>query len=368
MNTNSDSYTEEIRVLDMVVTVTSMVVGVGILTLPRVIAKTTQASDGWISILGAGLLLLTAAYILAKYAGLYYKEGFFAFTSRLVSKPIAALLVGSLSVYYICFSAYVIRAIANISKQYLFERTPVEVVALIFLLVLVYSVAGSRIGIIRLNMMFLPIVLFMIGIVLLFSLDIFQVKSLKPFFVSDWKGLLTAAKNSVPSFLGFELILFYISMMRNPHKAPKAVLIGVAIPMVLYIAVYLICVGVFTQYALKEIDYPSIELAKEIQIPGEFFERFESIFFTIWVMTIFNTACMAIDLAVYNFSSLFPKLPHKKSVFILSPFIYFLSMVPKNVTQFGRLGDYVSYIGLLVGIMIPCLLYAVAKIRGVKQL
>ncbi|MGG1519389.1 endospore germination permease [Paenibacillus oryzisoli] len=359
---------KEMKLRDMAVSISSMVVGVGILTLPRLVATSTEASDGWMSILAAGIVMLGAAYILAKFAVLYHAEGFFAFTSRLVGKPVAAVIVCGMFLYYLLFAAYVIRAISNISKQYLFERTPVEVVALIFLLVVIYAVAGTRIGLVRLNMLFLPIVLAIIGIVLIFSLSIFHVADLKPFFVTGWKGLFVAAKDSVLSFLGFELVLFYITMMRNPKDAPKAALIGVAMPVILYLAVYVIGVGVFTHYALREIGYPAVELAKEIEIPGEFFERFESIFFAIWMMTIFNTSSMAVDLAVYNLSHLFPKASRKSLAFTLSPFIYFIGMLPRNVTEFAKVGAYVSYLGLLIGILLPSLLFVLAKLRGVKSL
>ncbi|NRF91898.1 endospore germination permease [Paenibacillus frigoriresistens] len=357
----------EIGYVDIVITISSMIIGVGILFLPRELAKTVQSSDGWVSILLAGLLAIGAAWMLAKVAIHFSKQGYFAYASAAVTKPIALIAIISLTLYFILYSGYEVRAIANISKQYLFERTPVEAISLTFLLVVVYAVSGSRVGIIRLNILFLPIVIAISLIVLSFSMSIFNLDDLKPFMSSDWKSLAKGIKSSAFSLLGFEVILIYITLMNQPKDAPKAVVFGVAIPVVLYTAIYIACVGVFSHFALQQITYPAVELAKEMQIPGAFFERFESIFFTIWTMTVFTTTMMAFDCSIYLLMSVFTKTKKKTWVFILSPVIYLLCMFPRNLADFDELSSYISYVGLVVGILFPILIHVAAKLRGVNS-
>ncbi|MZQ81946.1 endospore germination permease [Paenibacillus sp. 5J-6] len=358
---------KEIGLLDISITVTSMIIGVGILMLPRELAKTVQGSDGWISMISAGILAIGVAWILAKIATHFSTQGYYAYATAAVTKPIAFAAILFLSLYFLSFCAFEVRAIANIAKQYLFETTPVEVIAFAFLMVNVYAVSGSRVGLIRLNILFIPIVLFVTVLVLLFSLGMVDVKELKPFFTTDWKSLASATKTTAFSLLGFEVILFYITMMNRPKDAPKAVAIGVLIPLVLYTSIYLVCVGVFSQLALPEITYPAVELAKEMTIPGEFFERFESIFFTIWIMAVFTTTVMAYDCTIYGLRSLFTKPKHKTWVFILSPIIYLLCMYPKNLSDFSKMSTLISYTGIVVSILFPILIHAVAKLRGVKS-
>lgn len=357
----------EIGFVDIVITISSMIIGVGILFLPRALAKTVQSSDGWVSMLLAGLLAIGSAWMLAKIAIHFSKQGYFAYASAAVTKPIALIAIISLTLYFILYSAYEVRAIANISKQYLFERTPVEAISLTFLLVVVYAVSGSRVGIIRLNILFLPIVIVISLVVLTFSISIFNLNDLKPFMASDWKSLAKGMQTSAFSLLGFEVILIYITLMNHPKKAPKAVVIGVAIPVVLYTTIYLACVGVFSHFALQQITYPAIELAKEMQIPGAFFERFESMFFTIWIMAVFTTTIMAYDCSIYLLMSIFNKTKKKTWVFILSPFIYILCMFPRNLADFDKISGIISYVGLIVAIIFPILIHVAAKIRGVNS-
>ncbi|MFD0692868.1 endospore germination permease [Paenibacillus sp. GCM10027628] len=357
----------EIGMMDIAITIASMIIGVGVLNLPRDLAKSTESSDGWISMTAAGLLAIGTAWILAKIATHFSQQGFFAYTSAAVTKPIAYVVTTALAVYFLSFVAYEVRAIANISKQYLFERTPVEAISLSFLLVVVYAVAGSRVGIIRLNILFLPFIIMITLIVLAFSMGKLSIEDLKPVLITDWKHLALGMKDSVFSLLGFEVILFYITLMNKPKDAPKAAIIGVAIPLVLYIAIYLVCVGVFSQFALQEITYPAVELAKEMQIPGEFFERFESIFFTIWIMTVFTTTFMALDCTIYALKSMMTKISHITWVFMLSPVTYLLCMFPRNLTDFAKMGELISYTGLVVAIIIPILIHMVARLRKVKS-
>lgn len=195
----------EIGFMDIVITISFMIIGVGILFLPKELAKTVQSSDGWISMLLAGLLAIGSAWMLAKIAIHFSKQGYFAYASAAVTKPIALIAIISLTLYFILYSAYEVRAIANISKQYLFERTPVEAISLTFLLVVVYAVSGSRVGIIRLNILFLPIVIVISLFVLAFSMGKFNLDDLKPFMISDWKSLAKGMQSSAFSLLGFEV-------------------------------------------------------------------------------------------------------------------------------------------------------------------
>ncbi|TYP72429.1 GerAB/ArcD/ProY family transporter [Paenibacillus methanolicus] len=353
----------KIEAKELTITVSSMIIGVGILTLPRVLAGTTSSSDGWISILMAGAFAVTIAVLLGKFAGLYAGGTFFEYVRSLVTKPVAIVITGIMCVYFMLFLAYEIRAIANISKTYLFDRTPAEYIGLMFLLIVGYAASGTRIGLLRLNTMFFPIVLVVTFLLLFFSNSIVNWADLKPFFVTDVKRLMVGAKDSVFSMLGFEVILFYTAMMKRPKEAPLAAAVGVVIPVVLYVLIYLICIGTFTPWALQEIGYPAIELAKEVKIPGEFFERTESIFFTIWIMTIFNTASMALDIAVHLAHSIVRKGKRIHFVAAICPVAYLICMLPKNVIEFALLGEVISYMGFLTIGMTLCL-YGVAAVKG----
>lgn len=358
------SYGEQpMTAIEMSMTIISMLIGVGILTFPRALAATTKAFDGWISIVAAGGIAMLLGYLVAKTAVKAGNKPFLVFAAGLISKPGAWVLALLQLCYFLGFAAYETRAIASISKQYLFDRSPVEYIALPFILAVLYAVSGSRSALLRLNGMFLPAVLAIVGVVTLFGYRWFEADNLMPFFVTDVPSLTKGMMDVVFSLLGFEIILYYISFMAKPEKAPKAVAAGILIPVVIYLVIYQLAIGIFSNAVTVNIVYPTIELAKEIQFPGNFFERFESIFFVIWIMTIFNTAAMGFDLAGECLAYMFKRLSKRARHLILAPLAYIICMTPRNIPEFDRLGRGISYLAISAGILIPIGLLLLSSLK-----
>lgn len=350
----------------MGINIASVTIGVGILTFPRSLAKVTGAFDGWISVVLSGFCVCVIGWLLAKLAARFPRQTFFEYTSIIAGKPVGYILTFLVCLYTMLFVSFEIRAIGNISKQYLFYNTPVEMITLSFLLVVQYAVAGSRISMLRLNLIFLPVVLIVMGIVLLFTTQLVEIENIRPFFSSDWRSLLEGSKVVGLSYSGFEIILFYSMLMKKPQDGTRAVTIGLLIPILLYLTIYMFVIGVFSAEVATNLTYPTIELAKEVEIPGGFFERVESIFFTIWIMTIFNTCAMWLDITILNLCSMFQKVRKTMWVLILSPMIYFVAMLPQNVVDFFTFADGVTYYGMVVVYLCPILLLLIAIMRGVK--
>ncbi|MDQ8737746.1 GerAB/ArcD/ProY family transporter [Paenibacillus sp. LHD-38] len=293
---------ERIGPKETVFTIGSLIIGIGILTLPRTIALATNSTDGWISILMGGTAALLLAWMLGKLAVRINRRNYFDYTATLTAKPIAYLVSFIYTVYFLTFTSYITRSMAELSKQFLFERTPLEIILLSFLLVVIYAVSGSRIGIIRLAVLFLPFVLIVTGIFLLLSINLFTFTNLQPVFNTDFHELMMGAKETAFSFLGFESILFYGALMRKPNQAPKLATIAVLLSMFTYLLIYIFTIGIFSYEVTQNIVYPTLELAREVSVPGEFFERLESLFLIFWVVSIFATSSIALDITVQSTS------------------------------------------------------------------
>ncbi|WP_200416405.1 GerAB/ArcD/ProY family transporter [Virgibacillus salexigens] len=356
---------ETISDKELMIAVPSITIGVGILSLPRFIAKDTVSSDGWITLAISGILFIGLAWLIAKLASSYPDQTFVEYAGSLVTKPIAVILTFLLAVHGLILGAYVMRVIADIAKEYLFDRTPVEVIALSFLLVVVYAISGSRAGLFRLNMMFFPIIIFITGAVGLFAIAWFDPKNYLPVFKTDFSGYLSSFKSSSFSFIGSGIILFYTCLVRKPKKVPKMAALGMSIVPGLYIVIYLMCIGVFGNLVTANLSYPIIELAKEIEIPGGFFERFDSIFFVIWIMSIFNTMVMAFDVSVFAFESIF-KWKKIQLILVLTPIVYLMGMFPQDLIAVVRFGEFVSYYGISVTFFVTIGLYIISTIKRRK--
>lgn len=358
---------EKIKDFDIMIAVPSMVIAVTILSFPRILADNTIAADGWVALILGGMITVLFTWIVAKLAANFPNQSFLSYASSLVTKPIAIILTLLFAINGIMITAFEVRSISVISHQYLFERTPFEVVALTFLLVVVYAVSGSRAGIFRLNTLFLPIIFFATVLLIIFSIGFMKVDNVLPMFKTDLQGHLQATMDSTFSYTGIGILLFYISLVRDPKKAPGKAALGMLSVVVLYLFVYLTCIAVFGDAATANIRYPFIELALSIEIPGGFFERTESLLFVIWIMAIFTTTAMAFDIAVLAINSIFPNVNKIKIIFLLSPFIFLLSLIPKDFLEMTTVGDFMGYFSWGLTGATVILLWVMYKIKGVKQ-
>jgi len=356
----------EIGTMEVSYGVCNMVIGFGVLTLPRTLAGMTESSDAWMSIVLGGAVALGFGWMVASLMARFPKQGFRDMAAAVSNKAIANAATLIFALYTLLFVSYETRALANISKLYLFDRTPEEAISFFFLLVVIYGVAGPSISLLRLNLLFLPAVLSILLVVLAMNLPLFNVHNLKPAFITDWKGVASASKGTIFSFLGFEIFLFYNAWVNKPGKARRAVLSGLAVPFVVYLLVFLFVIGIFGSVVVRNTLYPTAELAKQVEIPGGFFERFESIFFTIWVMSLFNTAVMAFDVTLIAIRAVLPKTGRMTWILILGPVVYLIAMQPQSVTEIETFGEWISYAGLAVGWGFPAVLLLAAAVRRVK--
>lgn len=352
---------------EIMIAVPSMLIGGGMLTLPHALAKDTTGSDGWIPIVIGGILAILVAWMVTKLATNFPNQPFITYASAIITKPVAIVLTCLFGVVGLLVTAFVTRNIANTAKEYLFDQTPVEVIALTFLLVVVYAVASSRIGLFRLNMLFFPFVIFISLAIVFFSLQWFELDNLLPVFQTSPQEYIKGTTSVLRSYVGIGILLFYLAFVEQPKKATKNVVLGTCIPIVAYIVVFIACLGVFGHAGTANLLNPTLELAKRAELPGAIFERAEIIFYVVWMMAIFNTATMAFDIAVLAVQSIFKKAKKVKIIFVLSPLAYVICMIPQHYSQLEQFGMFVSYASSISTVSVTVLLLAIAKLRGVKH-
>ena len=359
---------EKIKSQDIMIAVPSMVIAVGIFNFPATLAESTRYADGWVGVLIGGMIVILFTWVVAKLASLFPNQSFLSYSSSLVSKPVASVLTILFVLQGILIAAFEVSTISIVSHLYLYERTPYEVVAITFLLVVVYAVSGSRAGIFRINVLFLPLIFLISGLLMLFSINFMEIKNVLPVFTTDIRGYVRGTFDSALAYSGVGILFFYVSLVRDVEKVPSRAVFGMSWVVVLYLFVYLTCIAVFGQETTEVIHFPFIELAQSVEIPGGFFERMESIFFVIWITAIFTTAMMSFDVSIMALQSLFPKLNKHTAVFILSPIIYFIAMVPNNYLDQIKFGKLLSYATWILPGFVAILLWVMYAVKGGNRL
>src|SRR5699024_12700681 len=106
---------EKINDVELMIAFPSIIIGIAILSLPRDVALATLYSDGWVSILLAGIFFTFIAIIAAKLAATFPNKSFYDYTAYLVTKPVAIGLVFINVVFGLFLSSYSASSISFIS-------------------------------------------------------------------------------------------------------------------------------------------------------------------------------------------------------------------------------------------------------------
>lgn len=345
----------------------SYIHGVLILTIPRIVNEVTRSFDGWIALTIGGIIGILFAWMAAKLAVRFPNQSFLEYAGQIVTRPVAYLLIVMMVLHFMMITAYEVGAVGGIAQMYLLPKTPSEVSALAFLLILVYGVSGSRVGLLRLNLMFFPIyMLVLIGTHLSVLVD-FEFDNIKPLFVTDIPTILRATRETVLMVVGFEVLLLYSSYARTPSEVPRMSIYGMIISVTVILFSYVIVIGVMGNKIPTELIFPTIEMVKEAMIPGGFVERLDIIFFVIWIMSIFNTGAVALDAVVLALSLMFPKARKIHLVLVVTPVVYLIAMQPSALIDLLNLLNIDIYLQIPLSFMVaPCLLL-IAAIRKLPK-
>lgn len=345
----------------------SAIIGVSMLSLPSELAKVTSYGDGWISILLGGIMFTLIALLALKVAAYFPEKSFLDYTSFLLTKPVAIIISMIFIIIGIFVTSYIVGTVAFISQRYLFDSTPLEVLALVFLLVVVYAVSGSRVGLFRLNILFLPIILFVFIFIGLFNIQWYEATNFFPLFQTDVRDYLKGISKTIEAFSGYGIILFYFFMIYKPKNMTKKVITGMSVPTILYIFIFLMSIGIFGNAVTENLLFPTIEVAKRVEIPGGIFERIDAFVFTIWVMAFFNTLAITLDVTVLLLCSIFQKVKKRMMTFILSPIVFYISMFPQEINLVIKASSVLAQFQMYYTFFIIIILYLIARIRGVTH-
>ncbi|MEW9502428.1 GerAB/ArcD/ProY family transporter [Jeotgalibacillus marinus] len=340
--------------------------GVGILTLPRLVADEVGTPDIWITLLISSLVPLTIGFVIIMLNKRYPERTFYQYSSLIVGKALA-LFIGLLMIlYFMTFASFAVRMMAEVVEGYLLEGTPVTILIVILLWLSLYLIVSGMTSIARVFQIIFPFTVIIFIVIALMSLGVFELNNLRPVLGEGITPVLKGIKPTVLSYIGVEIMLIIQAYMTDQHKAKKVIFLGVIIPTLLYAMTVVMVVGVLSINGITNLTYPTIILIQTFELPELLFERLDSLFLTVWIMQIFASISISFYAASLGLSQLFNK-DIKRFIYGLLPIIFILSMIPRNLNQLFWIGDIVANVSLVLFGVIPCLLLLISFIRRKVQ-
>jgi spore germination protein len=339
-------------------------IGTGILILPQSVAKSVNTPDGWITVVLCGLLAMASGWVIASLSRRFPGRTIYAFGQDIVGKWVGIPLALLISMYYVLSSGYLLRVMGEVVRMYLLDKTPISVIMLAFMGVAVYLTTAGMSAIAQLIELFLPIIVLILVVFIIFSFGDFELDNLRPVLGEGMSPIWKGMKPSILSYSGFEVMLFVTAYMAESRKAIQATLAGIAVTTVLYTLVVIVAIGTLTVDELKTVTWPTMSVAMNIELPRGFFERFESLFTVLWVLTMFTAFVMYHFGASLGLGQLTDKRFQIFSYLTL-PVIYIVAVLPENLNKVFKVGDYVGYISLFMFGVIPICLLLIAVVRRI---
>ncbi|CAH0208483.1 spore germination protein [Peribacillus simplex] len=356
---------DQITTPQTAVIIINFILGTGLLTLPRSSTEKVHAPDVWISVIIGGIIAIIAGVIMVKLSQQFPDKTFYQYINEIVGKWVGSFLSLVIICYFLMTSGFQLRSMAEVIRYLLLEGTPTWAIIMIFMWVGLYLIIGGINPIARLFEIILPLTVILFLVVTFMSIKIFEIDNLRPVLGEGIIPVLKGVKTTALAFSGPEIMLLLLPFMNQPKKAVKALLVGVSIPLIFYVITVVMVIGALSVDGVVTRTWPTLDLIRSFEISGLIFERFESLLLVVWIMQIFATFTITYFAAALGLAQLTKKSIHP-FMFGLLPILYIISMIPKNMNDLFKQGDFVGNVALFLFGLLPLLLLIISRIKGGK--
>ncbi|MCK8828293.1 spore germination protein [Natroniella acetigena] len=337
-------------------------VGMGILSLPRVMAK-TAGQDAWLAIiLGAGVwaVSLMFIYLLGRR---FPQDTIIQYSDYILGPYLGKLISFSYILYSTLTTAFIARTFVTVLATFNLPKTPISVTLIIFLLTSYYLVGHGLKTLARIYE-FLFFVLSPAFILLLPTFFAVNWLNLQPVFQIGLTELVDSTYETMFSYIGPEIVLLIFPFIKKQDKVLASSLLGLAIVMLTYLFITVIGIGFYGLLPLQRILWPTVTLLKAIDVP--FFGRLEFFFIFLWIAVAFTTVSSYFYMASYSLTQLLRFEDQRYSGLFLLPIIFGLAFIPENVLEIFNYLNFIAEFGVVLTLLVPISLLIIAKLRNIK--
>ncbi|MFE5320020.1 GerAB/ArcD/ProY family transporter [Paenibacillus sp. NPDC056579] len=334
----------------------SIMVGVGILSLPQAIA-TKSGVDGWMSIIIGGIAAAAITIVMAKLGVRFPDKGLTEYGPILLGRIGGTFLCIIFIVYFLCFVSIVVRVYADVTKLFLLDKTPIEVIIMVSFLVSTYIVQLGINPIARFNQLVQPVAVILLFMVLILTFGEVDLGENLPILGDGFMPVLRSIPTTFFSFLGFEMILFLLPLMDDQRSVTTSIIRVFSFVTALYVIIVVVCVGILGAKEVSYVNYPTLAIAKNIILPGSFVERLESVMMLAWIPFALTTIVLYHYCASLITSKLLKLEEHRVISLLYMPIVFLAALLPKNVLQVDTWSNTVGMGGMIINCTSPLLLW-----------
>ena len=342
------------------------IIGVGILSLPRVVVE-GAGPDHLIVIALAAVLALVMGLIMVVLVKKFPGQTLAEFSEQLVGKVAGKILTAGFGLYFLIFAAIEVRVFGEVTKQYLLFQTPIEVLSITILVLAVYLARSGIEPIARMAEIIFPIATVIAIVTVLPIIGELDLSYIKPILRTPPWTIIKTVPTVFFSYIGIETMLLFSGFVKDTKKITRSVFLTIGLVTWFYLSVTWITVGRFGLVETTHIVWPVLELFKTVDIPGAFIENIEAFIMSIWILSVFMTLAVVYYASALCFSKVIEAKEHNYLVLPLLPVIYFIALLPNNIAQISDFMDiYSNYMGTFYVAVVPIVLLGISMFKKQK--
>lgn len=345
--------------------------GTMFITLPRVLTALVQHT-GWLCILLAMILFAGYTWLLTRLLGRIGDQGFITYVHSMMGRwlgmPFTLLFLVVPTLFY---SAYVMRLVGELFETMVIPETPLSVMTVMFLILRYWNVRGGLRSIGLFAEVLFPMIALILVVMLLLSTGQVEVSRITPVYDTSLFGIYKGTLSVLAIFMEIGILLYASRGIANREQTRNSLNIVNVMVGILFLLTYWLCLGNFGSSYVKRLAFPTVEMVRNISFV-HFFEHVELIFLTMWVMMNMLKGSLSYYACVSGLQCWFGLSSYRPLLFPMAVIIYFLSMIPQNLSQaVFRLdqfkGHLYPYAGMLFLLLMEMLAWIKAKREGAVQ-
>ncbi|MGN7454896.1 GerAB/ArcD/ProY family transporter [Paenibacillus pasadenensis] len=340
--------------------VASSILGIGVLTLPRLAALAVDSGAPLLTFAGmtAGMLFLAGlAWLMSRHPG----SSLFRFSEQLIGKAPARVFNGLLILYFLVVTGITARQFGEAVVQVLLQKTPIEIVVSFLILLTGLTCRRDLVKFVYVHQFYLPLILLPGIIVVAVSMQNAETVNLLPILGNHplrWGDELVQI--AAASQIAFVIALLG-PILRRPRGAVRATAIGATLATLLYTAIIIATIAVFGAEEVKLLTYPTLETARSASLGSG--QRLDALFLIVWVISIFTSVYSTYYFCAYGTRELLGLRDQRLTATFGMPFVFAAAFLPLNIFELYRWSELLNLYGAILFAGYPSLLLLLSLIR-----
>lgn len=318
----------KIGTIEAILIVLSVLAPFTVISLPRTIINEIKSSS-LLNIVYITIICLVIVFLIYKLFRKFPGADILDISNFLGGNIFKNILGLIFIFYFIVTSSILLRNFCESLKVVYYPYTDIVYIALLFIISIGITNLLGFDATIKTTTIIFPFIL--ISIILLFfgNISHFSFERMFPILGDGFKNTFITGITNIGCFAGITYLYFLPPLLKEPEKFKKISLLSVLFSGLFIFTCLATLLFMFSIFIKTDEIMPMFVVSRYIEF-GSFFQRFESLFLLIWIISFCCYLSIACKFSNYIFKKIFTLEDSSPLIYIFITLIFTISMLPKN--------------------------------------